>query len=346
MPDSASTCEVCESRIDEHTCRLGTDVGQRTGGRIARLLGLATFSAELWDKRGTVWICEHSHQSPGSALACARSQLRRLQNTASELSQLPRPRMIQVVESVAAHAPVPGLTNPAWEALKALFRNRCRYCGITGPLERDHRIPMSRNGQNRIRNIVSACPRCNRAKGTATEDEYLAALRRLWGRRVPRTIARLDEQLTALEGRYQHRGTEERRAVTLLRSLRIPLEMWITRPDEAHQAIHRGKQHAIAGVSFRLEVIRRILGKRNSWEGNVTLVPQPSNPSDSNAVAIFHPLGQIGFLPAPIASEVSRDLLDALQEGYAVAARCVLYRTKRGIGGRVKLDLPLQTRLP
>jgi hypothetical protein len=205
---------------------------------------------------------------------------------------------------------------------------------------------MSRNGQNRISNIVPACPQCNRAKGSATEEEYRAELRRLWGRRVPRSIARLDERLKALERKFRHGGMAESRSVTLLRSLQVPSDMWVTPPRERHMAIHRGNLHPIAGVTFRMEAIVHVLGNRDEWEGNVALVPQPDNRHDPNAVAIVHPRGQIGFLPAPVAAEVSRDLRNALKDGRAVAARCVLFRTKHGIGGRVKLDLPLETRVP
>jgi hypothetical protein len=111
-------------------------------------------------------------------------------------------------------------------------------------------------------------------------------------------------------------------------------------------AIHRGKQHPIAGVTYRSEAIRRALGGRDRWEGNVALVPQPDNQYDPNAVAVLHPRGQIGFLPAPVATEVSAELQGALLEGRAGAARCVVFQTSSGLGGRVKLDVPLETREP
>jgi len=344
---SKSFCELCRSgSIGEHTCRLQVDSQQLTGGWMAKVLGRTTFSAVLRDKKGPVWFCAHEHARAKQASYCAEAQLRDLQSTSVDVAQLPRPRRLRAAESVAAHAPVPGLTDQAWEALKTLFHGRCRYCGQPGPLQREHRIPMSRHGENRITNIVPACPPCNISKGSATEAEYLAELRRLWGRRVPRSLARLDERLAALERRYRHGGIVESRAVTLLRSLQVPEDMWPTPPHEAHMAIHRGKQHPIAGVTYRSEAIRRALGGRDRWEGNVALIPQPDNPYDTMAVAVVHPRGQLGFLPAPVATEVSAELQNALVQGRAVAARCVVFQTSRGLGGRVKFDVPLRTREP
>ena len=56
------------------------------------------------------------------------------------------------------------------------FDWRCRYCGtsIEQALEIDHAIPVSRRGLNRDDNYRASCPECNRAKGTMTEDEFVA----------------------------------------------------------------------------------------------------------------------------------------------------------------------------
>jgi hypothetical protein len=142
---------------------------------------------------------------------------------------------------------------------------------------RNHRVPMSRHGENRIRNIAPACPQCNVSKRSATEQEYLEALRRLWGRRVPRSLLGLEDGLADLERRYGTSEAMESRAVTLLRSLKVPLHMWTATPHQAHVAVHRGMQHHIAGISYRSEVIRRALGKRERWEGYIALLPQPEN---------------------------------------------------------------------
>ena len=43
----------------------------------------------------------------------------------------------------------------------------CQYCGRKGEgveLEIDHIIPMTRGGKTDIRNLITACKECNRAK--------------------------------------------------------------------------------------------------------------------------------------------------------------------------------------
>ena len=58
------SCAVCRNGpVDLHTCRLKAEVQQRTGGLMARLVGLATFSAALRDRAGTIWFCAHNHRS-------------------------------------------------------------------------------------------------------------------------------------------------------------------------------------------------------------------------------------------------------------------------------------------
>ena len=42
---------------------------------------------------------------------------------------------------------------------------RCRYCGSTNRLEIDHLTPRARGGKDTMRNLVTACYDCNRAKG-------------------------------------------------------------------------------------------------------------------------------------------------------------------------------------
>jgi 5-methylcytosine-specific restriction endonuclease McrA len=60
---------------------------------------------------------------------------------------------------------------------KALFardRNMCAYCGQMHEglkLSRDHIIPISRGGQNKWMNCVTACKRCNTLKNDRTLDE-------------------------------------------------------------------------------------------------------------------------------------------------------------------------------
>ncbi len=50
----------------------------------------------------------------------------------------------------------------------------CQYCGRYGQavrLEIDHIVPVSKGGTNDVKNLVTACFDCNRAKGTRLLDE-------------------------------------------------------------------------------------------------------------------------------------------------------------------------------
>lgn len=80
-------------------------------------------------------------------------------------------------------------TDAEWSAKCKEQRGLCYYCGkephdatprlimgklryLTMPLEKDHKIPVSRDGSDGIDNIVGACAPCNRAKSKMTADEY------------------------------------------------------------------------------------------------------------------------------------------------------------------------------
>jgi len=67
-------------------------------------------------------------------------------------------------------------TTVEWFALVKLYEGRCAYCGMEGPLEMDHRVPLCRGGANTIDNILPACRHCNRRKHRKTEDEFRALL--------------------------------------------------------------------------------------------------------------------------------------------------------------------------
>ena len=67
-------------------------------------------------------------------------------------------------------------TGAEWGALLDQWGSLCAYCGGAGPLEADHRIPLSRGGANNIDNILPACRSCNGKKHAMTEDEFRARL--------------------------------------------------------------------------------------------------------------------------------------------------------------------------
>lgn len=67
-------------------------------------------------------------------------------------------------------------TGAEWLELVARWGNVCAYDGAPGPLEPDHRMPLSRGGTNFIDNILPACRSCNGRKHKMTEDEFRGLL--------------------------------------------------------------------------------------------------------------------------------------------------------------------------
>ncbi len=63
-------------------------------------------------------------------------------------------------------------TRSEWQKLLEDYDQRCGYCGDGGPMQADHRTPLSRGGDHRIENIIPACGPCNREKATMTEMEF------------------------------------------------------------------------------------------------------------------------------------------------------------------------------
>lgn len=62
-----------------------------------------------------------------------------------------------------------------WREKVTEYGNRCAYCRLEKPLERDHVVPLTRGGSDDITNIVPACRTCNARKHTRTATEYLQA---------------------------------------------------------------------------------------------------------------------------------------------------------------------------
>jgi len=63
-----------------------------------------------------------------------------------------------------------------WLQLLERYGGRCGYCGTEGPLEMEHRVPIARGGTHALSNLIPACRRCNRRKGTKTEEEFRRSL--------------------------------------------------------------------------------------------------------------------------------------------------------------------------
>jgi len=61
--------------------------------------------------------------------------------------------------------------------LKKIYSSPCFYCGSFDLIEADHVIPLSRGGTHSIGNLVPACQKCNRSKGSKYLAEWLLAIR-------------------------------------------------------------------------------------------------------------------------------------------------------------------------
>jgi 5-methylcytosine-specific restriction endonuclease McrA len=67
-------------------------------------------------------------------------------------------------------------TSAEWRALVESYGGKCAYRGEAGPVQVDHRTPLTRGGRNSIDNILPACQKCNTEKGQLTEEEFRARL--------------------------------------------------------------------------------------------------------------------------------------------------------------------------
>ena len=68
-----------------------------------------------------------------------------------------------------------------WEYLLEKFGRKCYYCGAKDvPLEKEHILPRSKGGTNRVSNLTVSCKSCNQKKGNKHPDEIQGDL----GKRV------------------------------------------------------------------------------------------------------------------------------------------------------------------
>lgn len=62
-----------------------------------------------------------------------------------------------------------------WEYLLEKWGRRCAYCDAENvSLEREHIVPKSLGGSNRVSNLTLACERCNQRKGSTTIHAFLS----------------------------------------------------------------------------------------------------------------------------------------------------------------------------
>lgn len=63
-----------------------------------------------------------------------------------------------------------------WLSLVLEYGGRCGYCGAGGPMQADHRVPLSRGGTHDIENIMPACRQCNLEKASMSEFDFRTRL--------------------------------------------------------------------------------------------------------------------------------------------------------------------------
>lgn len=64
-----------------------------------------------------------------------------------------------------------------WEYLLEKFGRKCYYCGAKNiPLEKEHILPKSKGGTNRVDNLTISCKTCNQEKGNQHPDEIQGKL--------------------------------------------------------------------------------------------------------------------------------------------------------------------------
>jgi hypothetical protein len=85
----------------------------------------------------------------------------------------------------------------------------------------------------------------------------------------------------------------------------------------------RGAHFAVHGESFRQDAIRALratCGPHPAEDGrlacDVTLVAEPSNPYDPNAIAVHSACGQVGYLPRDVAPDFAALFHELHQLGY------------------------------
>lgn len=64
------------------------------------------------------------------------------------------------------------LTYDQWIQIKAAFNNKCAYCGQELPLQQEHFIAVSKNGEYTLNNIIPACQPCNGSKSNKDFFEW------------------------------------------------------------------------------------------------------------------------------------------------------------------------------
>lgn len=136
--------------------------------------------------RGRKMRCDRS-KPKGWLSPCNRHRVEAIYNLACKLSKLCN---ISIINVETARFDTQKMENPdikgiqyqhgelcGFEIKQYLLEKygyQCVYCGAKGvPLTVDHVIPTSRNGSNRVSNLVIACFKCNQAKNNRPLEEFV-----------------------------------------------------------------------------------------------------------------------------------------------------------------------------
>jgi 5-methylcytosine-specific restriction endonuclease McrA len=152
----------------------------RRGHRI--FVHYSVYYDTVWDQAGRYKICPKPHRRHKDAQRCVSATVRNLQlrRSTAFLTDVVPPRLTRN-RTLVNRTPIEGLNSEVWRFIREMYDNRCYYCGKGGGLlQREHRIPLARGGENDISNIVPACENCNRRKGIKTDDEFFKLLSDKW----------------------------------------------------------------------------------------------------------------------------------------------------------------------
>lgn len=159
-----SDCKACRSSYG----RLAYTANRELRLAAARTWYLANKAAVI--ARANQWQKEHRERR---AVICAASFQRhhaaRIATNKKWQAAHPEVKIAANARRRARLMGAPGkLTIQEWRSLKALWRNRCAYCGSKPKrLTQDHVIPLINGGEHSVHNVVPACQPCNSQKRTS-----------------------------------------------------------------------------------------------------------------------------------------------------------------------------------
>lgn len=235
------------------------------------------------------------------------------------------------------------------------FEGRCRYCSeiVTGPIHRDHRVPLARKGGNNAANIVPACATCNTLKSVATEDEYVDLMARVAGVQgyYPPAASQLHDRL--------RRVPQESREVTLLLSLgrmgehspfAPPIAALVLSPPPLEQYGHNSgelwlkgaSEVRASGTSHRSSDITEAAGVTGEWAGWGYLLPEPANKHDKDAVRLMAYGRFVGYVPAGRFSGYRQAATKAWRNGRVPVVRTWVWAKNGHVSARAFLPTRCQ----